>query len=195
MTTLPLFPLHAVLFPEGLLRLRIFETRYVDMVRRCLREDRGFGVVLILQGREVGGTVRTAQVGTLARIIDFEKLADGLLGIAARGEQRFRIVSARQQEDGLNVAEVEFLPNEAPLAVPREYAFLADVLRRVLAQLDEQHRSVPQRFDDAVWLGARLTEILPLPLRDRQRCLEMQDPLERLAVLRDALRRAEPRGS
>src|SRR5687768_15209514 len=99
---LPLFPLNTVLFPGGPLRLRIFEPRYLDMVSRCMRESSSFGVALITEGKEAGGTARTTGVGTTARIVDFERLDDGLLGITARGEQRFTIEDVRTQSDGLN---------------------------------------------------------------------------------------------
>jgi len=116
--TLPLFPLNTVLFPGGPLRLRIFEPRYLDMVSRCMREDSGFGVALIVAGREAGGAAQTVTIGTHARIVDFEQLDDGLLGITARGERRFRIVHAHQESDGLNVAQVEWLDDELRAEVP-----------------------------------------------------------------------------
>ena len=96
-STIPLFPLNTVLFPGGPLKLRIFEPRYVDMIGRCMREDTGFGVALIIEGVEAGGPARTANVGTLARIVDFEQLKDGLLGITAHGGERFRIDLVRSK--------------------------------------------------------------------------------------------------
>src|SRR5690606_16954893 len=110
---IPRFPLHTVLFPGGPQRLRIFEARYVDMVGRCMRENSPFGVALIVEGREVG-PAKTVTIGTTARIVDFDRLSNGLLGIVARGERRFRIESVEVQPDGLNVAEVTMLAPEAP---------------------------------------------------------------------------------
>ena len=104
---LPLFPLNTVLFPDGLLPLRIFETRYVDMVGWCMREGSPFGVVPIRSGPEVGGVVEAAELGTSARIVDFSKLPDGLLGITCKGERKFRVLKLWQRPDGLNVGEVE----------------------------------------------------------------------------------------
>ncbi|HET9444633.1 MAG TPA: LON peptidase substrate-binding domain-containing protein, partial [Steroidobacteraceae bacterium] len=133
--TIPLFPLNTVLFPGGPLRLRIFEPRYLDMISRCMREDAGFGVALIVAGREAGGPAQTVQVGTLARIVDFEQLDDGLLGITARGERRFRIMHAHQESDGLNVCQVEWRDEEARAEVPPQHAVLAELLRRALEQI------------------------------------------------------------
>lgn len=186
-TTIPLFPLGTVLFPGGPLKLRIFEMRYVDMIGRCMREDTGFGVALIVEGREAGGPARTAPVGTMARIVDFERLNDGLLGITARGEQRFSIVSAHRQADGLNVAEVEWLAAEAEIAVPPEHAILAELLHQAFVRVAAIYGDEPPRYEDATWVGLRLAEILPLPMEERQECLEMTDPVQRLDRLRARL--------
>jgi Lon protease-like protein len=181
-SSLPLFPLNIVLFPSGPLPLRIFETRYVDMVRRCLREDRGFGVVLIRAGREVG-PAETYGVGTLAQITDFDQLPDGLLGLSCVGRQRFRIVSRSVAKDGLNMAEVEWLEDEPTVAVPERHARLADLLQTVLPQLGEVYTGIDMHLGDAAWVGHRLAEILPMELHHKQHCLEMDDPVQRLDVL------------
>jgi Lon protease-like protein len=186
-TTIPLFPLGTVLFPGGPLKLRIFEARYVDMIGRCMREDSGFGVALIVEGREAGGPARTAAVGTLARIVDFEQLDDGLLGITARGERRFRIVSSHRQSDGLNIGQVQWLPDEPPTAIPAGHSILADLVRQAFGRIAELYGDVPARYDDAGWIGFRLAEILPLALEERQECLEMSDAVERLERLRARL--------
>ena len=125
---IPLFPLGTVLLPGGPLPLRIFETRYIDLVRRCLRDGSGFGVVLIREGVEAGGSALTFDVGTYARIVDFSQQPDGLLGIRAAGERRFRILARRRERDGLNVAEVEWLPEDAPRSLPEEFAELGELV-------------------------------------------------------------------
>jgi Lon protease-like protein len=186
---IPLFPLNTVLFPGGPLPLRIFETRYVDMVRRCLREDSGFGVVLIRQGAEAGGPARFASLGTEARIVDFSRLEDGLLGIACRGLGRFRVLESWRAADGLNVGRVEDLEAEPAVKLPVEHVHLAEALRRVLPELGEVYAHVEPAFDDAAWVGHRLAELLPLEPPARQALLEMQDPLERLALLAPMIRR------
>ena len=181
MSELPLFPLNIVLFPDGPLPLRIFETRYYDMVRRCMREGHGFGVVLIREGREVGTEATDVhEIGTLAEITDFHQLSDGLLGLSCVGRQRFRILSRSRQTDGLNLGEVQWIDAEPLLSVPPRHARLATLLRNVLPQLGEVYAKIEMRLEDAAWVGYRLAEILPIPLADKQSYLEIDDPLERL---------------
>jgi len=181
--SIALFPLNVVLFPEGPLPLRIFETRYVDMVSRCMREDQRFGVALIREGNEVG-PADTFDVGTMAKIIDFHQLSDGFLGLSCVGEQRFRILSRSRQADGLNLAGIECLAGEAKTAVPERHARLAELLRTVLPQLGEVYAGIEMHLDDAVWVGYRLAEILPIAAAEKQFCLELNDPIQRLDVLR-----------
>jgi uncharacterized protein len=178
---LPLFPLGTVLFPGGPLRLRIFEPRYLDMVRQCLKESRAFGVVLILEGEEAGEVASVAGSGTTARVVDFDTLPDGLLGIDCVGEQRFRVLRRWQQGDGLNVAEVDYLPDDPPCALPAELAHLGELLREVLPQLGERYAHVVAHYEDAGWVGNRWAEVLPLTVAEKQQLLELDDPLARLA--------------
>jgi Lon protease-like protein len=180
--SIALFPLNIVLFPDGALPLRIFETRYVDMVRRCMRDSQSFGVVLIREGSEVG-PAETFDVGTLAKIVDFHQLSDGLLGLSCIGQQRFRILQRGRQADGLNLAEVDRLAAEPTVPVPARHARLAQLLKSVLPQLGEVYTHMQMRLDDAAWVGHRLAEILPIPLKDKQACLELDDPVQRLDVL------------
>ena len=186
-----LFPLNSVLFPGGPLPLRIFETRYTDMVRRCMREDAGFGVVLIRAGAEVGEVASTAEVGTLARIVDFYPLPDRLLGITCRGERRFRVLRRWRDGRGLNMAEVSWLEVPPPVAVPEEFHHLAELIRKVLPELGELYEGIEPRLDDADWVGCRLVEILPISLGDKQACLELDDPVARLARLAPLIRRVD----
>jgi uncharacterized protein len=177
-----LFPLNLVLFPKGPLPLRIFETRYLDMVRRCMRGTQDFGVVLIREGSETG-PAETVDVGTLANIVDFHQLSDGLLGLSCVGLSKFRIRSRNRQADGLNVAEVDTLPPEPAVAVPARHARLPKLLRSVLPQLGEVYTGLEMQLDDAAWVGHRLAEILPIPAAEKQACLELDDPIQRLDVL------------
>jgi Lon protease-like protein len=189
---IPLFPLNTVLFPGGPLPLRIFEPRYVDMIRYCMREHAPFGVVLIRAGVEAGGAVTsTADVGTSARIVDFFQMPDGLLGLRCIGERKFKVIDRRVQGDGLNMGTVEWVPAECPADLTGEYSHLGVLLRKVLPELGEIYQSVPKHFDDASWVGARLAEILPIHLAEKQVCLELDDPLQRLARLSPFIRRAE----
>jgi uncharacterized protein len=179
--SLPLFPLGTVLFPGGPLSLRIFETRYLDMVGRCLKEQGCFGVVLILEGAETGAMVAAAAVGTTARVVDFDTRPDGLLGIECVGERRFRVRRLWQQADGLNLGEVDYLPEDAPSAPPVECAHLVELLREVLPKLGGAYAHVEAHYDDAGWVANRWAEILPLGPAERLALLELADPLARLA--------------
>ena len=186
-SAIPLFPLSTVLFPGGPLKLRIFEARYLDMIGRCMREAAPFGVVLILEGSEAGAVASTATVGTLATVVDFEKLEDGLLGITARGGRRFRVLSIDRQSDGLNVAAIEWHPDEPAVPIPERHTVLADVLRQALSQVAALYPAAEADYNDAGWVGSRLAEILPFDTVDKQACLEMIDPVERLDFVRARL--------
>jgi Lon protease-like protein len=182
---IPLFPLNAVLFPGGPLPLRIFEARYIDLVRKCLREDSGFGVVMLVEGAEVDdGAPRTSDVGTYAKIVDFSSEPGGLLGIQARGERRFRIHARRREKGGLNVADVEWLAEAPAVTLPDEFEDLGPALDAVLDQVGEPYSLIERHLDDAGWVAGRLAEILPLPPGHKQHCLELDDPIERLHFLR-----------
>ena len=187
---LPLFPLATVLFPGGQLQLRIFEPRYVDLVRECTRYGTGFGVSLILGGAEVGAPAQPSAIGTIARISDFHRGEDGLLGIVAEGGVRFRAARSRVRSDGLLRGEVEIWPAEPEQPVPVEFALLQSILERLIETMAPQWRNVPRSaYDDASWLGFRLAELLPLTAVEQQQMLELSDPLQRLAELRDILPR------
>ena len=178
-----LFPLHTVLFPGGPLPLRIFETRYTDMVRNCMREQQPFGVVLIQEGEEAGPVATTATVGCSARIVDFYTLQDGLLGISCVGERKFSVLRVWRAPDGLNVGEVSWLEPEPRITLPEEYAQFGASVRRAVAELAEHYQHVEKHFDDAAWIGARITELLPIGLNDKQVLLELDDPIARLDAL------------
>ena len=189
MRTLPLFPLGTVLFPGGPLTLRIFEPRYIDMVGRCMRTSTGFGVVLLVEGREAGGgAMTTAATGTEAAIVDFNRLDDGLLGLTCVGRERLRILRAWRQEDGLNLAEVEDLPADPPAAVPEACAHLPEALRRLYPELEPIYTWVTPHWGDAAWIGNRLAELAPLEPSVKQTLLELEDPLERLHYLAPLIR-------
>jgi uncharacterized protein len=187
-SVIALFPLHTVLFPGGPLPLRIFETRYTDMVRRCMRTQEPFGVVLIQEGDEAGVVATTATVGCTARIVDFHTLHDGLLGISCVGERKFRVLRVWRADDGLNMGEVAWLPVEPELPVPADCERLASTLRRALEELAEHYENVARKFDDAAWIGARVAELLPIELADKQALLELDDPIERLRSLLTVVR-------
>ena len=178
----PLFPLSTVLFPGGPLPLRIFESRYIDMISHCMKNEMPFGVLLIREGQETGPAT-THDVGTLARITDWYQGSDGLLGVTAIGEQRFRLLSRHRQDDGLNVGKIELIENEPELALPGEYRALQKILDSVLDDLGRLYESLERRPGDAVWLTYRFVEILPIDLEQKQRCLESSDTLARLRLV------------
>lgn len=180
---LPLFPLKTVLFPGGVLTLRVFEPRYMEMTKRCLTTAAPFGVCLIREGAEVGTPAVPHGIGTTARISDWDMQELGVLNIRAVGDSRFQILDTRVEPSGLIVASARLLPIEAPTPLPPEHAACASVLRRIIAQVGEDRFEPPFRFDDAVWVGHRLAEALPLKLSAKQNMLEMNDSLMRLEIL------------
>jgi Lon protease-like protein len=185
MSQLPLFPLQTVLFPDGRLALRVFEARYLDMVARCLRGANRFGVIAIREGAEVGAAT-TYDVGTSAEIVDWQQ-EGSLLGIIAAGRDSFRLSATHREQDGLYVGEVTWLDPVPVQPLPPAHESLAGLLARLLESLPF-YRGVAPRFDDAGWVGARLTELLPVDLAFKQSLLELTDPLQRLERLAAALR-------
>jgi Lon protease-like protein len=183
----PLFPLNTVLFPGGPLPLRIFEPRYLEMISECLKNDTPFGVLLIREGGETGPAT-TYSIGTLARITDWYQGSDGLLGVTAIGEQRFRLLSSERLASGLNVGEIEILPDEPSMPMPEEHRAMSQILEDVLDDLGRLYESLDRRMDDAGWVTSRFVEILPIDLEEKQRCLEESDPANRLEVVQALLR-------
>ena len=183
----PLFPLKTVLFPGGPLPLRVFETRYLDMISACLKENRGFGVVLIREGEEVGAT-STHETGTMAEIVDWYQGSDGLLGVTAEGRERFRLTRTRRQKDGLNLGTVEFLSPEPRMPLPERFSAMARILQEVMDDLGSHYQEIEKNYQDASWVGYRFAEILPLPMEQKQQYLEMNDPERRLEMLRPLLK-------
>jgi Lon protease-like protein len=205
---LPLFPLELVLYPGSVLPLRIFELRYLDMVGRCHREGRPFGIVALTAGREVaqpagpqeGGFAPEAFhfTGTLARIEQLSNPQPGLLEIWCRGEGRFRLHTVRRERNGLWVGMGEPLPQDPPMAVPSDLETLAYSLKAVLDRIDSEVRkqdataeSPPHHLDDCGWVANRWAELLPLELEAKQRLLEIDSPLLRLELAADWLDRLQ----
>ncbi len=184
---IPLFPLNTVLFPGGLLPLRIFEVRYLDMISDCMRRQTGFGICAIRSGTEVGKAARCHRVGTLAAVTDFDRGEDDLLRVTVRGEQRFRIKDSRVERNQLQYARVSWLEEQdAPL--PEERKPLVDLLGRLLHQAESPVSEMVPDFDSAGWVAGRLAELLPFAISDKQRLLETDSALERLEILyRDLL--------
>lgn len=186
-TTLPIFPLQTVLFPGGTLPLRVFEARYVDMVSQCLRNRSVFGINLIASGKEVGQPAQPHPIGVAAGIVSCDMNQPGILEIVVRGVQRFRILGTETAGSGLITARVAWLeePEDVPLA--SEFAGLVGVLGAIIGDAGERHFPPPLHYDRAGWVGMRLAEVLPIPLRARQALLELDDPLSRVEIIREYL--------
>jgi uncharacterized protein len=188
---LPLFPLSTVLFPGGVLPLKIFEQRYVGMAKACLKEGRPFGVCLITQGSEVatphGAPPEFARIGTQARIVDFDMPQLGILHVATRGEARFQVHGHTVDAAGLITGEVTPIAAEAPVALAAEFAPLANLLELIAGRIAPQNFPAEREYGDASWVGYRLAELLPLPLHIKQSMLEINDAAVRLRVLQQFL--------
>ena len=176
---LALFPLRSVLLPGAALDLRVFERRYLGLVRDCLRDGRTFGVCLILEGGEVGPPATPAAFGTEARIEDFGPGEDGLLTLRIRGARRFRARRTRVRDNGLVMADVDWCGADGDDELRPEHALLALLLQRILEQLGGEHAQAA-RYDDTAWIGWRLAELLPLHASHRQELLQEDDPHARL---------------
>jgi uncharacterized protein len=191
---IPLFPLRTVLFNGGRLPLRIFEPRYADMVSYCMREQTGFGVVLIRDGSEArigpeDDQPRIFNIGTYASIIDFNQLAGGLLGILTKGGEKFRVLASYERPDHLMMGEVEMLPDEQALAIATEYQPLVEVLRDLMEHPMVRRLNFEVDYDDARVVSWRLAELLPVEPEIKQSLLQMNHPRERLAELRRLIER------
>lgn len=187
---IPLFPLSAILFPGGVLPLRVFEPRYLDMISASMKNTSPFGVALILEGSETGPAT-TYDVGTLVNIDYFHQREDGLLGVTVRGERRFRIKNREVQPDQLILATVEMLPPETSAQLPTQFRTLAEMLGGIIRQMGQPFvRLVPQ-YDDAGWVGSRLTELLPIGPQQKQYFLQLDDPVQRLERLEELLKTLE----
>ena len=182
--SIPLFPLHAVLYPGGRLPLRIFEQRYMDMAKVCLKEDSAFGICLILHGREAGEPAIPEEIGTLARIVEWDMPQLGMLQVVVRGEERFRVIDYQAERSGLLRAVIEAVPENPSLTVPDEFTPLVPLLRSFFVEMGQHAPPLPHHFDDAAWLGYRFSELLPFYREEKQRLLEYQDSIERLNAVR-----------
>ena len=189
--TVPLFPLRTVLFPGGVLPLKVFEQRYIDMATACLKDARPFGVCLITRGEEVatasGEPTEFASIGTLAQITTWDMPQLGILHIATEGGARFQVQKHAMEPSGLVVGEIAAIAAEPTSPLPESFGPLAKLLEVIAARIGAQNFPADKRYDDASWVGYRLAELLPLPLAIKQTMLEINDPGIRLKVLQQFL--------
>ena len=192
---LPLFPLGAVLFPGGLLHLKVFEARYLDLMSHCMRTRSPFGVVNLRQGSDVHGTgdnkIRFETTGVLAHLQDVDAEQTGILQVRCHGGSRFHLHAPRQRADGLWLARAEPLADDEPAAVPPELAgaakALSQAIRSLLAQ-DQHPFAPPFRLADAGWVANRWCEILPISAAAKQRLMALDEPVLRLRLVDEYLR-------
>jgi uncharacterized protein len=184
---IPLFPLNTVLFPGGLLPLRVFEQRYLEMAKACLRDSTPFGVCLIREGAEVGSPATHEDMGCLAHITQWDMQQLGLLQLVAQGGRRFRVIEKRIRADGLILAGIELLSEEADAPIAEKFVACQRLLERIVSEHGERLFARPFLLDSSAWVGARLAEVLPLPAATRQKLLELGDGQQRLEVLQRLL--------
>ena len=180
-----IFPLGTVLFPGGTLPLKIFEQRYLEMTKACIRDNRPFGVCLIREGREVGTPAVPESIGCLATIEKWDMPAPTLFHLVARGGERFRLLETSVAANGLMSGRIERIGPDTPAA--QVDPACREVLKLVIDRVGAQHFPEPIALDDATWVGCRLAEVLPLDVQVKQRLLEIQDAAERLVQLRQIL--------
>lgn len=186
---IPIFPLNTVLFPGGRLPLRIFEVRYVDMTKACIRDDAVFGVCQILDGGEVGEPALSSPVGCTARIAEWEVPAAGLFSLVTRGERVFRILDQHVQADGLIRAQVVVEELRETRALPPSRNMLGRMLGEIIDKIGKQHFEQPAKLDDAEWVGYRLAEILPLSRDQKLHLLQQRDSWRVLEEIEQAVLR------
>jgi hypothetical protein len=184
---IPLFPLDAVLFPGGALPLRIFEPRYLDMISNCMKTEGKIGVVLIQDGKEAGIAAKVHDIGTISFISYWHKRNDGMLGITLTGEQRFKVLSTEIKTNQLTIAEVELLPSFDASIEEHEAESFINMLKQIIVQLEPPYTTMTKYYDDLSWVSARLIELLPLRLKDKQTMLAMDNLDERMNYLQPLL--------
>lgn len=195
---LPIFPLGTVLFPGGVLPLRIFEARYMDMVRECMAKSRPFGVCLITRGNEVGKPAEHESIGCTATIEDWDMTEPGVLELRTVGATRFRVVSTSVQSDGLIRAQTESIASDPEVTVPDDMEACSVIAQKLIDDIsrrepDPRKRIIAEPYapKDAGWVANRLAELLPLTQPARQLLMSLEDPLKRLAIIQELLRREQ----
>ena len=188
-SSLPLFPLNTVVFPGGQLPLRIFEQRYLGMVKQAIAASTPFGICAIREGAETGTPAVPYAIGTRVRVTDWDMPQAGILHIDTQAEERFVVRSTHTEPDGLLVGSVEAVSAEPAVAIPDEFELAVEILRHIIGEYGDAHFPAPHQFDNAVWVGYRLSEVLPLKLSVKQNLLEMNDSAMRVRILTEFLKK------
>ncbi len=187
MMTIPLFPLNTVLFPGGVLPLKIFEPRYLDLVSECLRNEKNFGICLISFDHEIASSTKCCEIGTTAKIIDWDKREDGLLEIVVEGHERFRLLEKRERANHFAEGDVRLIEDDDDEELPGQYQLLSDLLRRIAQKFELSYQSEHALYENAAWVGYRLSEVLPLVPEERQELLEIDDVINRLQHIQNTI--------
>lgn len=187
--SLALFPLQTVVFPGGLLPLRVFEPRYMDMVTQAIAERAAFGICAIREGRDVDVTAKHYTLGTRVHVMDWDMPQPGILHIQTQALERFVVRSSHTESNGLRIGEVDDVSPEPAMEVPAELTLGAEVLYQIINELGADKFAQPHDYNNATWISYRLSEVLPLKLSVRQNLLEMNDSIARLTILTDFLKK------
>jgi len=188
-SSLPLFPLNTVVFPGGQLPLRIFEQRYLGMVKQAIAANTPFGICAIREGAETGTPAVPYAIGTRVRVTDWDMPQAGILHIDTQAEERFVVRSTHTEPGGLLIGYVEAVSAEPAVAIPDEFELAVEILRHIIGEYGDAHFPAPHQFDNAVWVGYRLSEVLPLKLSVKQNLLEMNDSAMRVRILTEFLKK------
>jgi len=181
--------------PEGHLLLKIFEARYLDMVKNCLRNQSSFAIVSVLpEGTtDPEGNFPFANVGTLVNIVDADVDTVGLMMIRCVGQHRVKVESFTQQEDGLVIGQVTDIPNDIEINIPEDLTVASEVLRQLLESLptritpEKMPVFKPYKLEDTAWVANRWIELLDLTLLEKQRLMQLDSPVVRLELIQDIL--------
>lgn len=193
---IPLFPLSTVLFPDGVIALKIFEARYLDMIKQCLREKTEFGVLSIIRNRDVSEediSLSFSNIGTLAQIEDFDPVQPALYMTKSFGTQRFKLLSCRQEANGLWVGEVELLESDPRIPIPQEHHKVAELLDQIITVIQSEDLLAeapfkkPFKVDDCGWVSNRLAELLPISLAQKNHLLAQTNPRIRLDLITEII--------
>ena len=193
---IPLFPLGTVLFPEGVIALKIFEARYLDMIKQCLREKTEFGVVSIIKNASNNTEKEPptfASIGTLALIEEFDPVQPALYMTKSCGTQRFKLLNSIQQDNGLWVGEIELLDKDPLMPIPHEHQGVAKLLNEIISVIQSEDLlgdapfKKPFKTDDCGWVSNRLAELLPISLAQKNHLLAQTNPRIRLDLITEII--------
>ena len=194
---IPLFPLGTTLFPGGVIALKIFEARYLDMMKRCLRENSPFGVVSILDNKPIDSDASAlanfSNVGTLAKLEEFDPIQPALYMTKSYGTQRFNILNIKQESDGLWMGQIELIDADPAIPLPKEHEKVAALLHEIISiiksedLLGDDAFKIPENLDDCGWVSNRLAELLPLPPAQKNHLLAQSNPRIRLDLISEII--------